>query len=100
MILPQCRTTNSSQNQVVVRILLSILDGNILEQTAVFTKDVIRLGYNLMSNMGHDPRPDIPHPESVMMEEIIHHVFQDRCYHCRGNGLVLIMTLRGRQVNV
>ena len=48
LMLPQCYAKNVPQNQVVFRAVLGIPDGKILENTAVYPKDVIHMGYHLL----------------------------------------------------
>ena len=98
LIPPQCRSTKTPQNQVVVRVVPGIPDSEILEQKAVCTNNVICLGYHLLAVTDHAPCTIVPCPSAVTREEIICHVFQALCCHRHKNGLVLIVALRGRQV--
>ena len=58
----QCRTVEAPWDQLVARVVPGILDGEFLEQTEVYTKDVIRPRYNLLDATDHAPYPSIPCP--------------------------------------
>ena len=46
-MLPQDHAAEAPKEQVVVQVMPGVPEGEILEQTAVCTKDVVRLGPHL-----------------------------------------------------
>ena len=81
------------QDQVVVRVVPGIPDIDILEQTEVCTKYVIRPGSHLLAVTEHDPHPGIPIPAVVTRDEMFLYVFQALCCHRHKNIIVLVMDL-------
>ena len=81
LMLPLGYSMEASHDQVMVCVVTGILDRNILEQTSVHPKDVVRLGTHLLATIDNDPRPAVPVPRYLMGEELLCHIFQIfRCH--------------------
>ena len=54
----------------MVRIVLQVLDGHVLEQSAIWSKDLIRPGTELFPIRTHDPRAPFLQPQITPWEEV------------------------------
>ena len=81
LVLPLGCATEAPQDQLVVRILPGVPEGNILEQAVVYPKDEIRPGPHLLYVTEHAPHLDIPCPWRVEREEVCHHILQNLHHH-------------------
>ena len=68
-MLPQGRAVEAPQYHVVFDVVHGVLDGHIMEQATVCTKDLFRPGPHLMSVTKHDPRLAILFPQNLAREE-------------------------------
>ena len=69
LILHQGHAVESPQYHVVVVAVSGVLEGHILEQTAVLLHDVIHPGPHLLAATDRAPRPSIPRPREITREE-------------------------------
>ena len=61
-MIPLGRAVEATHNQVMVCVVPGVLDGHILEKTAVRSNYVVRLGPHLMAMTEHASHTDIPSP--------------------------------------
>ena len=59
-VLPLGNAAEAPKDQVIVCVVPGVLYGHILEQTAVCTKNLVRLGPHLLATTKHTPRPAVP----------------------------------------
>ena len=68
----------------MVCVVPGVLYDQILEQTAVNTKEVVYLVTHLLSMAEHDSCPTVPSPWYLSGEEVLCYIFQTfLIYHCR-----------------
>ena len=71
----------------MVRVVLHVPGGHVLEKSAIFSKDVVRPGPDLLSAPLHYPRALILQPWLTPWEEVQTHVHQYRWREIVRNGL-------------
>ena len=66
-MLPQGHAVEAPQGHVVFDVVPGVLDGHIMEQATVCTKDLFCPGPHLLFVTEHDPRPDILFPRKLQV---------------------------------
>ena len=84
----------------MVRVVLHVPDGHVLEKSAVYSKDVVHLGPDLSSVLLHYPRAPILQPRLMPWEEVKTHVRQPCRRKLVLNGLCPRCVFRIRQVGI
>ena len=64
-MLTQGNVEESPQDHVMVGVVPGVPDKQIMEQTALLTKDVVRTGHHLLAATEHAPRPDFSYPQKL-----------------------------------
>ena len=84
----------------MVQVVSRVLDGHVLEQSAIFSKDVVRPGPDLSSVPLHSPRAPILQTLLTPWEEVQTHIHQPCFRDLVRNGLYPQCAFRLRQVGI
>ena len=86
-------STEATQYQVNICVVLCVLDRHVLEHTEFCDQDVVGPGAHFLSFADHVPRPTDLQPQFVPWEEVSYHVLKTWCGHRCRNLLFPLLVL-------